>query len=124
MQIKETGKGNESFDTGSQRDNREEKGRFDLLPPYAIYLVAKWFQLGAKKYASRNWEKGQPLSVFLDCCMRHIFKHLAGLKDEPHDVAAAWNILALIETEHRIEIGSLPKELDDLPDYGEKIWEE
>ena len=34
--------------------------------------------------------------------------------EEDHLAAVAWNALACIETEHRIELGILPKELDDL----------
>jgi hypothetical protein len=44
-----------------------------------------------------------------------------GLEDEDHLAAAAWNVFAIIETQKRIEMGILPKELDDLPKtYTEK----
>jgi hypothetical protein len=51
----------------------------------------------------------------MDSALRHLFKHLEGYRDERHEVAAAWNILALIETKNKIDKGLLPKELDDLP---------
>jgi hypothetical protein len=82
---------------------------------HAIYMVARQLEEGAKKYNPRNWEKGQPLSRYIDSALRHIFKHLEGYRDERHDVAAAWNLLALIETKHKIDKGLLSKELDDLP---------
>ena len=102
--------------TGSQRDSRKGKGRFDLLPPYAIKQVAMHFERGAERYDERNWEKGQPLSWYMDSALRHIFNHLDGKRDEQHMVSAAWNLLAFIETEHRINEGRLPTELYDLPD--------
>ena len=103
------------FDTGSQRDLRSGKGRFDLLPARAMKLLAQHFENGAEKYEARNWEKGQPLSVYMDSGMRHIFAHLEGKRDEPHLIAAAWNILCCIDTEARVNEGLLPPELADLP---------
>ncbi len=110
--IKDSGRRQE-FNTGSRRDTRDGKGRFDLLMPNAIFLIARQLEEGAKKYGDRNWEKGQPVSRYLDSALRHLFKYMAGHKDERHDVAAAWNLLAMIETIHKIEEGTLPKELDD-----------
>lgn len=105
----------QEFDTGSRRDTRDGKGRFDLLPPYAIFRLARHYENGSTKYGDRNWEKGQPLGRYLDSAMRHLFKFLAGFRDEDHIAACAWNCLAIIETQKRIELGLLPKELDDLP---------
>jgi hypothetical protein len=112
--VKDSGKRQE-FSTGSVRDTNENKGRFDLLPAYALFMWARQLEEGAKKYEQRNWEKGQPLSRYMDSALRHLFKHLSGARDERHDVSALWNIGALIETKHRIDKGLLPKELDDLP---------
>jgi len=104
------------FDSGSQRDTRDGKGRFDLLPARAMKLVAMHFENGAKKYDERNWEKGQPLSRYIDSALRHIFAHLEGKRDEPHLIAAAWNILCCIDTEVRVGAGLLPEALADLPE--------
>ena len=111
--LRDSGKRQE-FNTGSVRDTREGKGRYDLLPPHAIYLVARQFEEGAIKYGENNWQKGQPLSRYADSALRHLFKHMAGEDDERHDVAAAWNIMAMLETRHKIDTGDLPKDLDDL----------
>jgi len=119
MKILDSGK-RQTFETGSVRDVREGKGRFDLLPPAAITLLAKHFEEGAKKYGDNNWLKGQPLSRYLDSALRHLFKVLAGQEDEPHDRAAAWNLMAYMETKERIRDGRLPKELDDMPRAGKK----
>lgn len=112
--VKDSGERQE-FDTGSVRDTNTGKGRFDLIPPYAFLRLAQHYENGAKKYGNRNWELGQPLSRYLDSAFRHIVKVLMGLEDEDHFSAVVWNILSIIETQKRIELGLLPKELDDLP---------
>ena len=112
--VKDSGK-RQNFKSGSVRDTREKRGRYDLLMPHAIYLVARQLEEGALKYAERNWELGQPLSRYMDSALRHLFRHLEGHRDERHDVACAWNVLAMIETQNKIDIGLLPKELNDLP---------
>ncbi len=104
----------EDFPTGSRRDTREGKGRYDLLPPYAISRLAAVFERGAAKYGDRNWEKGQPLTRFLDSALRHTFQVLEGKTDEDHAGQAAWNLLAFIEIQQRIVDGLLPAELNDL----------
>lgn len=112
--IKDSGKRQE-FTTGSRRDTRDGKGRFDLLPPRALARLARHFEGGAVKYGDRNWEKGQPLSRYFDSALRHLFKYIQGERDEDHLIAAGWNILCLAETEQRIAEDQLPKELNDLP---------
>lgn len=107
------------FNTGSRRDSRQGKGRFDLLPPAALKRVAQHFERGADKYGERNWELGQPLSVYLDSGGRHWSQVLAGDDDEDHAAAWVWNALAFIETRERIRRGELPEELDDIPKKGD-----
>ena len=70
---------------------------------------------GAAKYADRNWEKGMPLSVFLDSALRHTFKLLAGQTDEDHAAAALFNVSGFIWTQEQIANGRLPESLNDLP---------
>src|SRR5438477_12878367 len=105
----------EEWTTGSRRDAREGKGRYDLLPPHAVHRLAQLYERGAAKYGDRNWEKGQPLSRFVDSALRHLFQLVAGEEDEDHAAAVAWNVLAFMETECRVRAGELPAELDDLP---------
>lgn len=105
----------EEFATGSVRDTRAGKGRFDLLPPYALKRLAIHYANGAEKYGDRNWEKGQNLSRYADSAIRHLYAFLGGDRSEDHMAAVAWNALALIETEQRVKAGSLPTDLDDLP---------
>jgi len=121
--VKDSGKRQE-FGTGSVRDTNIGKGRFDLMPPYALLRLAQHYENGAEKYGDRNWEKGQPLSRYVDSALRHMLKLLMGLEDEDHLSAAAWNILAVVETQMRIRLGLLPKELDDLPTVYKDFFDE
>lgn len=116
LPVKDSGS-RRSFNTGSRRDAATGKGRYDLVSPLALRRLAILTEAGAQKYDDRNWEKGQPMSVFLDCAKRHLEKHHAGYRDEDHLAAAAWNVFAMMHHEHQIERGFLPAELDDLPCY-------
>lgn len=60
--------------------------------------VAKHFEEGAKKYGEHNWQKGIPVSRYLDSGVRHYLKWLRGDKDEPHDRAFCWNMMCAIWT--------------------------
>lgn len=112
-EVKDSGK-REEFSTGSRRDTRDGKGRFDLISPIALKRLAIHYQLGSAKYGDRNWERGQPLARYLDSAMRHLNCYLSGMRDEDHLTAVAWNVFAFIHTEQLIRDGKLPKELDDL----------
>lgn len=62
-----------------------------------IFLeVAKHFEEGAKKYGENNWQKGLPVSCYIDSAVRHYLKWLRGDKDEPHDRAFMWNLMCCI----------------------------
>ncbi len=102
----------EEMPTGSVRDTREGKGRFDLISPFALRRLAGVYERGAKKYAARNWEKGQPFSRCLDSALRHLNAFAMGWTDEDHASQAAWNILAIL---HFQETGRT--DLDDMPHY-------
>ena len=125
--VKDSGE-RQNFDTGSVRDTNIGKGRFDLIAPYAMVRIAQHYENGGIKYNFRNWELGQPLSRYLDSAMRHLTKVTMGLEDEDHLSAACWNLMAIIETQKRIELGILPEELDDLPttykDFAEELFPE
>lgn len=106
--IKDSGE-RVQFETGAVRDMHGGKGRMDLLPWYGIIEVSKHCEDGALKYGEHNVDKGIPLHSLLDSAARHLAKHIAGMTDEPHLRAAAWNILWALnqETTH--------PELDDMP---------
>ena len=112
--LKDSGARSE-FSTGAVRDLQVGKGRMDLLPIRALMSVADIMERGACKYDARNWEKGIPLSRFVDSGLRHLFKWLIGCRDEPHLAQTCWNFLCLLDTQLRIEEGVLPTTLNDLP---------
>lgn len=87
------------FETGAVRDIQEGKGRMDLLPWTAIMEVSKHCEAGANKYGEHNVDKGIPTHSLCDSAARHLAKYLEGWEDEPHLVAAAWNLLWAIQME-------------------------
>lgn len=103
------------FDSGANRDLSSGKGRFDLLPPATLRALAVHFEKGAMKYDARNWEKGIPVSRFMDSAMRHLLQFLDGHNDENHLIAALWNVMCGYETILRIQKGEMKPELYDLP---------
>lgn len=108
------------FGTGSVRDIRTGKGRYDLISPIALASLAKRLEDGMTKYGVRNWEKGQNLMSYLDSCLRHINRFITDAMmdrapEEDHISAAFWNLHSFIHTQYMIMQGSLPAELDDIP---------
>lgn len=94
--IKDSGNRRE-FETGAVRDMQEGKGRMDLLPWAAIIEVSKHCENGAKKYGEHNVDKGIPLHSLCDSAARHLAKFMDGQIDEPHLLAAAWNLLWAVQ---------------------------
>ena len=111
----------QEFNTGSVRDTQDGKPRFDLITPLALQRLATHYANGAKKYSARNWEKGQPLSRYIESAERHLFKLKMGFTDEDHESALTWNIMAYTHTKMMIQAGELPKELDDMPIYSDEV---
>lgn len=111
-----------SFNTGAVRDMHAGKGRFDLLPWYAIHEVAKHCEDGAIKYGERNVDKGIPQHSLIDSAIRHLVKYIHNEEDEPHLRAAAWNILWALEQEttHK-ELNDLPWRTGKIPEGSENI---
>lgn len=65
-------------------------------PETMLLEVAIHFEEGAKKYGDHNWQKGIPVSCYLDSAIRHYLKYRRGDNDEPHDRAFAWNLMCCI----------------------------
>ena len=117
--IKDSGERTQFFDKDGReigvRDMHIGKGRFDLLPWPAIWEVAKHSENGALKYGPHNVDKGIPVSSLFDSGIRHAMKWWLGWKDEPHLVAACWNLLwALNMMLVKPEMDDRP--LEDVPD--------
>jgi hypothetical protein len=108
----------ETFSTGAVRDTAEGKPRPELISPFATEKLAWWLQLGAEKYAPRNWEAGIPLSRCLASAQRHLLKYQQGVEDgEDHLTAAYCNLMFMIHITEMCDRGALPKSLLDLPNY-------
>jgi hypothetical protein len=105
----------EKFETGSVRDSREGKGRFDLIPTMPLRRLADLYERGAVRYGDRNWQRGQKLMRYVDSAMRHLNCLVAGEPDEDHASAVSWNMFGFAFTLAEIEAGRLPAELDDRP---------
>lgn len=121
MIKKETGE-ERKFSTGAKRQHAEGKGTPVLFPGDAYLDICKHFEDGAIHYGGRNWEKGLPLSTYIDSLERHVAQEKMGLTDESHDRAIAWNAICYLATKLRIKAGILPKELDDLEGvYGKEM---
>ena len=87
------------FSSGAVRDMHAGKGRFDLMPWAALMEVSKHCEAGAVKYGEHNVDKGIPTHSLCDSAARHLAKYLDGWTDEPHLIAAAWNLLWEIQME-------------------------
>lgn len=61
--------------------------------PTLMLDVARHFENGALKYGKHNWEKGIPISRYIDSALRHLMKDLAGETDEDHAAAFVWNCM-------------------------------
>lgn len=111
----------EAVSTGAVRERAPGKGLFVLISPIALRRLALRLEDGDTKYkeagGGRNWEKGQPLSWYLDGAIRHLGQWQEGYTDEDHLAAALWNVHCLLHTEEMIRRGLLPAELDDVPHY-------
>lgn len=102
------------WETGSMRDKQDGKPLPDVIDPAIFMMLATHSGYGAEKYAKDNWKKGQPLSQFHNSFMRHYLMFLMGYTDEPHHIAALWNLHCLIYGLHAIMRGEWPPELNDL----------
>jgi hypothetical protein len=113
--VKDDGGVRDVTAAGGERESAIGKGRFDLLPPTALLRLAQHYENGARKYAPRNWEKGLPLSRFIDSAFRHLVQFMDGDREEDHLAAVLWNIAGYIQTEEWIRRGCLPAVLNDTP---------
>ena len=115
--MQDSGK-RERFSTGAVRDSADGKPRPDLFSPFAMERIGRWLELGARKYAPRNWERGMEFSRVAASLHRHLMKFMQHDASEDHLAAIAVNASFLMHYEAMIRRGLLPKELDDLPEYG------
>ena len=73
--------------------------------PTLMLDVARHFENGALKYGEHNWEKGIPVSRYIDSAVRHLMKDCACETDEDHAAAFIWNCMCAAWTmEHLPEM--------------------
>ena len=78
--------------TGGQKATKPI--RYDLIPPYPLWELARVFgEAAEKKYADRNWEKGYPWSWAISALERHLNLWKAG---ERLDSQFSWHHLAQV----------------------------
>lgn len=78
----------------------EGKDRYDLFHPFSLEQLAKIFTFGAKKYDTRNWEKGMAWSKVTASLKRHLQAIERGEDYDPesgllHSAHVEWNAHAL-----------------------------
>jgi len=118
--VVKSGTEDEVFKSGSRRDSNDGRGRFDLIPPWPLIRLAKHYENGAKKYGDRNWERGQPISRYINSIFRHLVKYIGGDRKEDHMAAIAWNAFAIIDHEERLTRGLIdPKIVNESPLHAE-----
>lgn len=104
-----------------------DKERFDLLPPRPLFLLAKLYTKGAKKYADRNWENGMDWNRLFGAIQRHLWKFWNGENIDqetgvPHVINAAWSCFALCEYmfTHK-ELDNRPKLKQTFEDFQKEL---
>ena len=115
-ELKDSGQ-RTTYETGAVRERAPGKGRYDLISPLALKRLAVILERGCEKYPERNYEKGIPLSRYMDSAFRHLMQYIEGQIDENHLDQCFYNIYAAVHTEEAIRRGILPETLNDLPCY-------
>jgi len=87
------------YETGAKREDKTNKGRYDLIPQEAMHRLALRYEEGAAIHGDNNWRKGIPNSVHMNALIRHAFQASAGMTDEDHIAAVAWNACAIMYNE-------------------------
>lgn len=88
-----------TYANGGMREPSTGKGAYELVSPFALERIAVWYELGARKYADRNWEKGIPFGRLIQSAIRHLIRWMQGRRDEDHLAAVCWNVMAMMHFE-------------------------
>jgi len=91
----------ETLKTGAHREDKEGKGRCDLLQPRALLKISKRLEQGSKKYGDRDWDKGIPQNLLLDSAFRHLLQYMAGENKEDHLSSCITNLLQMLEQQEK-----------------------
>lgn len=96
----------ETKDVENLKEALREASKTELYHslPNMMLEVSHIFEAGAEKYGENNWQKGMPISCYIDSGVRHYLKALRGDTDEPHYRGFVWNMLCAIWTVENIGI--------------------
>lgn len=84
----------------------------------SVQELAKHFQNCLSKYPARNWEKGIPVSSFIDSALRHYTQWQLSQVDEPHEISFLWNIVCAIWTVlHRPDLNDFSMATKEYEEY-------
>ena len=103
-----------TYESGGIRADKTGRGRFSCIPPNALRSLARRFEDGGKIHGDDNWQKGLPLSLYVDAMYRHLLSLVEGEMDEDHVGALMWNAAAYQWTRDAIRQGDLPGSLNDI----------
>jgi hypothetical protein len=70
--------------------------RFDIIPPIALFEVAKVLAEGAEKYGAYNW-KNIDINDHLNHAIQHVYGHLSGDRTEEHLSHAICRLMFALE---------------------------
>lgn len=111
-----------TYPGGAKRSTPAGKCRPGLISPIFKERLGWWLSKGADipEYGPHNWEKGVPLSRWMEGMEDHLLAIQLGRTDEDHEAALAFNVMGWMHTREMIWRGKLPRDpYDDWPDYGE-----
>lgn len=93
--TKDSGK-KQAFKSGYQRDSREGKPRYDLIPGEPLKRLAELYARGAVKYGDSNWKLSntdEEYARFKESAFRHFMQWFYDWdKEEDHAAAVVWGI--------------------------------
>ena len=112
----EDGKEGLKFDHG--------KERFDLIPSYPLWELARVYTYGASKYRDNNWRKGMKWGKLFGAIMRHLYKWWMGEKYDKesglhHLSQVVFSCFSLMEYE-RINVGEDDRQEKDVKEWLDK----
>lgn len=104
MEIK-----NRVFESGSQRDNDDNKPLPNHLDAYVRMRYGYLLRHGANHYDKGNWRKGQPTEIALESLHRHLAKFEMNLnngveQDEDHLSAIIFGCQLIMKNEEKAGI--------------------
>lgn len=97
------------FESGSQRDNDDNKPLVNHLDPYVRLRFGYLLRAGANKYNKSNWRKGQPTETALESLHRHLAKYELNMQngveqDEDHLSSIIFNVMLIMKQEEKAGI--------------------